>query len=136
MKNYRLSSFIVRFCLALAILAAAFSVAPAPALAAGQTHFAGEQYAPAAGIQWSARLVNRQVRITGVAFPKNRAYFVKVRPNASKAYVRIGKVTANNSGKIDAELNLPKQWANASQLTVCLKDILRNNVYCKVAKRK
>ena len=128
MKNPNFSQFLIRLSLACAILFSTFAFAFQPAAAAAPA-------APAASISWTAKLVNRQIYITGSGFLKNHEFYVRVRPSVREAWVRIGKAKANNLGKIDVKLTLPKQWANAPKLTVCLKDILNNKVYCTTAKR-
>ncbi len=84
------------------------------------------------GLKLTVKVAEGRIAITGVNFPKERSFYVRIRPTAKfNAWVKISPVRSDAKGKIATTLLLPTSLAKEAYLTVCLKDSVSDVPYCQ-----
>ena len=64
-------------------------------------------------------------------YPKNTGYFIRVKPTSGTSYEKVGTLYLDGKGNGKATITLTSnQLIKASQLDVCLKNIINGKLYC------
>lgn len=81
----------------------------------------------------TAATESTRITINVTNFPSKTSYFVKIKDSFPRVYDwrRLGRVRTNKAGTTQATFQMPKPMRMLDSVSICLKNVLTDDVICK-----